>query len=66
MPAWPLPGPVAEWVAPDRNEPKKIDKARKLYDSRQHTVAEIAEMLHVSVATIYRHLDQTQAVSVSP
>ena len=36
--------------------PKKIDKARKLYDSRQHTVAEIAEMLNVSVATIYRHL----------
>ena len=41
---------------------KKIDKARKLYDSKQHTVAEIAEMLHVSVATIYRHLDQTQPV----
>jgi DNA invertase Pin-like site-specific DNA recombinase len=35
---------------------KKIDKARKLYDSRQHTVAEIAEMLNVSVATVYRHL----------
>jgi DNA invertase Pin-like site-specific DNA recombinase len=35
---------------------KKVDKARKLYDSRQHTVAEIAEMLDVSVATIYRHL----------
>ena len=35
---------------------QKIDKARKLYDSQQHTVAEIAEMLNVSVATIYRHL----------
>jgi len=35
---------------------KKIDKARKLYDSQQHTVSEIAEMLNVSVATIYRHL----------
>jgi DNA invertase Pin-like site-specific DNA recombinase len=35
---------------------KKKDKARKLYDSRQHTVAEIAEMLNVSVATVYRHL----------
>ena len=45
--------------------PKKIDKARKLYDSQQHTVAEIAEMLHVSVATIYRHLGQTQSVSVA-
>ena len=45
---------------------KKIDKARKLYDSNQHTVAEIAEMLHVSVATIYRHLSQTKTVSVAP
>jgi len=35
---------------------KKIATARKLYDSREHTVAEIAEMLDVSVATIYRHL----------
>jgi DNA invertase Pin-like site-specific DNA recombinase len=35
---------------------KKIEKASKLYDSKQHTVAEIAEMLNVSVATIYRHL----------
>jgi len=42
---------------------KKIDKARKLYDSRQHTVAEIAEMLDVSVATIYRHLEPAQAAS---
>src|SRR5664279_2810598 len=40
---------------------KKIDKARKLYDSRQHTVAEIADMLNVSVATIYRHLGETKA-----
>src|SRR5664280_1951462 len=36
---------------------KKVTTARKLYDSRQHTVAEIAEMLNVSVATIYRHLE---------
>ncbi len=35
---------------------KKISTARKLYDSRQHNVAEIAQMLNVSVATIYRHL----------
>ena len=39
---------------------KKIDKARKLYDSRQHTVADIAEMLNVSVATVYRHLGKSQ------
>jgi DNA invertase Pin-like site-specific DNA recombinase len=41
---------------PSVMDAKKIDKARKLYDSGQHTVAEIAEMLAVSVATIYRHL----------
>jgi DNA invertase Pin-like site-specific DNA recombinase len=41
---------------------KKIDKARKLYDSRQHTVADIAEMLNVSVATIYRHLDERSVI----
>ena len=40
---------------------KKVDKARKLYDSRQHTVSEIAEMLDVSVATIYRHLSSRAA-----
>ena len=37
---------------------KKIATARKLYDSQQHTVAEIAEMLDVSVATVYRHLER--------
>ena len=42
---------------PSVMDAKKIDKARKLYDSRQHTVAEIAEMLDVSPATIYRHLN---------
>jgi DNA invertase Pin-like site-specific DNA recombinase len=35
---------------------KKVATARKLYDSREHTVAEIAEMLDVSTATVYRHL----------
>jgi AcrR family transcriptional regulator len=36
--------------------PTKIEKARQLYASRDHTVAEIAQMLGVSSATIYRHL----------
>jgi DNA invertase Pin-like site-specific DNA recombinase len=40
---------------------KKIATARKLYDSREHTVAEIAEMLDVSVATVYRHLRSNDA-----
>jgi DNA invertase Pin-like site-specific DNA recombinase len=35
---------------------KKIATARKLYASQEHTVTEIAELLNVSVATIYRHL----------
>jgi DNA invertase Pin-like site-specific DNA recombinase len=39
---------------------KKVERARKLYESRQHTVAEIAEMLNVSVATIYRHLGREE------
>jgi DNA invertase Pin-like site-specific DNA recombinase len=41
---------------PSVMNPKKIATARKLYDTREHTVAEIAEMLNVSVATVYRHL----------
>ena len=45
---------------PSVMDAKKIDKARKLYASRQHTVAEIAEMLHVSVATVYRHLEHVE------
>ena len=40
---------------------KKVEKARTLYDSRKHTVSEIAEMLNVSVATIYRHLESGKA-----
>ncbi len=39
----------------------KIEKARKLYASQDHTVVEIAEMLGVSVATVYRHLGRDQA-----
>jgi len=42
---------------PSVMNPKKIATARKLYDSHEHTVAEIAAMLNVSVATVYRHLE---------
>ncbi len=34
----------------------KLALAREMYDSRQHTVAQIASLLGVSRATIYRHL----------
>lgn len=39
--------------------PQKAAVARRLYDSREHTVAEIAKVLGVSRATIYRHLTPT-------
>src|SRR5665213_3572030 len=39
---------------PSVMNPKKIDKARKLYDSRQHTVEAIAQTLGVSRKTVYR------------
>lgn len=42
-------------------DPKKINTARKLYASQQHTIPKIAKMLGVSTATIYRHLDRVGA-----
>ena len=46
----------AEGGRPSVMDAKKVATARKLYDSQEHTVAEIAAMLDVSVATVYRHL----------
>jgi DNA invertase Pin-like site-specific DNA recombinase len=40
---------------------KKVATARKLYGSREHTVPEIARMLGVSVATVYRNLESSQS-----
>ena len=37
--------------------PTKIKQARRMYDAREHTVAQIAETFSVSPSTIYRHLD---------
>ncbi len=39
--------------------PQKAAIARRLYDGKEHTVAEIAKVLGVSRATIYRHLAPT-------
>ena len=36
--------------------PDKLATARKLYDAREHTVAQIGEIVGVSPATLYRHL----------
>ncbi len=41
----------------------KLATARKLYDAREHTVAEIAEIVGVSPATLYRHLGEQRATA---
>jgi DNA invertase Pin-like site-specific DNA recombinase len=40
--------------------PQKVEVARQMYASREHTVEEIAETIGVSRKTIYRHLAQTK------
>jgi DNA invertase Pin-like site-specific DNA recombinase len=39
--------------------PSKIKMARQMYDSREHTVQEIAQTVGVSRKTVYRHLQET-------
>lgn len=41
--------------------PKKVQVARRMYEQGDSTVAEIAKVLGVSRATIYRHLDRVEA-----
>ncbi len=41
--------------------PTKAKQARAMYDTRQHTVQEIAETFGVSRGTIYRHLTEDSA-----
>jgi DNA-binding phage protein len=36
--------------------PEKLDVARRMYDSKEHTVEAIAATVGVSRKTIYRHL----------
>jgi len=36
--------------------PDKVAVARRMYDSGEHTVAAIAEVVGVSRASVYRHL----------
>ncbi len=42
---------------------KKINTARALYESGNHTVAEIASMMSVGTATVYRYLAAGKAAS---
>lgn len=43
--------------------PKKIEMALKMYDSKQHTVAEICEACGISNATLYRYVDKREVES---
>lgn len=45
--------------------PKKIQVARKMYADGDSTVTEIAKVLGVSRATIYRHLERDEAPQVA-
>ncbi len=45
--------------------PKKIEVARRMYKDGDSTVAEIAKVLGVSRATIYRHLGDARQVDTS-
>lgn len=40
---------------------KKLEVAKEMYASKRHTVAQIAEAIGVSRATVYRHLEGTPA-----
>ena len=40
--------------------PGKLDTGRQLYDSKQHTMEQIAEIVGVSRATLYRHLEPAE------
>jgi DNA invertase Pin-like site-specific DNA recombinase len=41
-----------------KTDPKKVNQALKLYDSQEHTLAEIEELTSVNRATIYRALKE--------
>ena len=38
--------------------PKQVEAARNLYEAGEHTVSEIAKIVGVSRATVYRHLSK--------
>ena len=57
-PAWPPPGPAARRGGrKPKMTPELVDKAQRMYDSRQFTMAEIATSCGgVTPMTIYRNI----------
>ena len=47
---------------PRKLEPKKIDMAKELYNSNEHSVLEICELVGVSKPTLYKYLKTTEQV----
>lgn len=45
-------------------EKSKIDKAKKLYDTKQFTVEDIIRMVGISRGTFYRHLNDIQSSKI--
>lgn len=48
---------------PTKLTPAKLATARKLYDSKEHTVAEIADIVGVGRSTLYRQLSEKPATT---
>jgi DNA invertase Pin-like site-specific DNA recombinase len=46
---------------PSKVTPAKLATARKLYDAKEHTMAEIAEIVGVPRSTLYKHLSDDKA-----
>jgi DNA invertase Pin-like site-specific DNA recombinase len=48
---------------PTKLTPAKLKHARKLYDAKEHTVQEIAELVGVGRSTLYRQLSEKTAAT---
>ncbi|WP_160093653.1 recombinase family protein [Rhodococcus sp. T7] len=50
---------------PPKLSPDQIELAQRLYDAKEHTVAQIADMLKVPRTTVYGHLNKRPAAKVT-
>jgi DNA invertase Pin-like site-specific DNA recombinase len=48
---------------PSKVTPAKLATAQKLYDAKEHTMAEIAEIVGVPRSTLYRHFSEDKAAT---